>query len=500
MKFIKSRLLFAVLICFVLSLSVLAQNTLTASDTTAQTTEQSQVVYTDVPADASYAESMYKLTQFGVLNGYPDGTARPEGNVTRAEIAKMICLTFGFTEFEDSDMFPDVTSSDWFYPYVLAIEQQRPTAIDGRLDGKFYPNDYVTREEMCKMVGECTTLFPLPDVAKNGITDTVSEWAKDYVARIVNNYLMPLEANDTFRATENAKRYEVANLLAKFLIEPVKPLTAEVRFFVGQEQYGATDTVVIGDTALPPEIKPVPENGYAFMGWKKIGTEGVVDVASMIVTENIDYEAVFAKLYTVTFYNGDAVHETQQVPSGKFATKPIIDPKFGEMEFSGWYLTNESVAENEVAVNFNKYPITKNTNFYARYTEPDISDPGTGGITKPTNPNSDEMMEKLNRGYNQLIAIPIAEEKTNLIEIRDLIAGCVDDLITDANEGNLITKSYVDKYYGSEDGVVEEVKYLIGELKVKEATELSNLITNNIDPDIQEFMKEYFDINPDEYV
>ena len=498
MKFSKSKLLLSVMLCIALSISAFAQGELiTSADATSQTTEQAQVVYSDVPADASYAESMYKLTQFGVLNGYPDGTARPEGNVTRAEIAKMICLTFGFVKYTESDMFPDVTSSDWYYPYVLAIEQHRPTAIDGRLDGKFYPNDFVTREEMCKMVGECTNLFPLPDVAKNGITDTVSDWAKDYVARIVNNYLMPLEANDTFRATENAKRYEVANLLAKFLIEPVKPLTAEIRFFVGEVQYGETDIVVIGDTALPPEIKPVPENGYAFMGWQVKGTEGVVDVASMVVTEDVDYEAVFAKLYTVTFYNGDVVYDIQLVPNGKFATKPIVDPKFGDMEFSGWYLTNESVSENEVAVNFNKYPITKDTNFYARYTEPDISDPG---ITKPVNPNSEEMMEKLNRGYNQLVAIPMAEDKKNLIEIRDLIAGCVDDLITDANEGNLITKSYVDKYYGGDDGVVEYVKYLIGELKVKEATELSNLITNNVDKDVRDFMQEYFDINPDNYV
>ncbi len=479
MKYISKLLLVSVLICALLSLAAFALE------------ETQSIVYTDVPADAPYAASVYKLSQYGVLNGYEDGSFRPEGEVTRAEMAKMVGLTFGITDYVGAAGFSDVKAEDWFYPYVLAA--QKADIVNGYGDGTYAPMNNITRQEVCAIVYRLAKPYDLPTTRT--ITDEIGSWAVDYVYGIVNNYLMPLEENNTFRATVPIKRYELADLLAKFTIEPVKPLTAEIRFFNKGEQYGATDVVVIGDTAVPPEIKPVPDNGYAFMGWKVKGNDDsqIVDVASVIVEGNVDYESVFAKLYTVTFYNGDEVHETQQIPSGKYASKPNINPKFGDMKFSGWYLTNESIAENETAVNFNKYPITKDTSFYARYTEPDTSDPGTGGgPTEPVNPNSEEMMEKLDRGYRQLVAIPMTNDKH--IYIRSIIVDCVDSLIKDANEGNFIDKNYVSTYY---DKQVDEIEYLVLDsnyLTPREASELSNLITNGVEKDVREFMKEYFNL------
>ena len=61
--------------------------------------------------------------QNGWVQGYEDGSFRPEGEVTRAEMAKMIILTFGLAEnFENAKGFPDVAQTEWFYPYVLAIQ------------------------------------------------------------------------------------------------------------------------------------------------------------------------------------------------------------------------------------------------------------------------------------------------------------------------------------------------------------------------------------------
>ena len=108
MKLAKRLLFVTALISAFLTIAVLAEDAplliMPAPAESVQETED--VKFPDIPEDASYAESVYKLSNAGVLNGYEDGSFRPEGEVTRAEMAVIIAKLSGITEDEAADKIP----------------------------------------------------------------------------------------------------------------------------------------------------------------------------------------------------------------------------------------------------------------------------------------------------------------------------------------------------------------------------------------------------------
>ena len=62
----------------------------------------------------------------GIVNGYPDGTFKPDEPITRAELAKIVTLAFGLTERTESYIY-DVQETDWYYDYVLLAAEEIPS-------------------------------------------------------------------------------------------------------------------------------------------------------------------------------------------------------------------------------------------------------------------------------------------------------------------------------------------------------------------------------------
>ena len=80
--------------------------------------------FTDMSGHWSEA-SVERLTNVGIINGYPDGTFKPDTLVTRAEVAKIICLAFGLNVPILID-YPDVQLDDWYYSYVVMADTYLP--------------------------------------------------------------------------------------------------------------------------------------------------------------------------------------------------------------------------------------------------------------------------------------------------------------------------------------------------------------------------------------
>ena len=70
--------------------------------------ETTAPVFSDVDANSTTGQAIYKLVNAGVLNGYTDGTFRQNNPLTRAELCKIVNLVFGYTEAAP-DTFTDVT-------------------------------------------------------------------------------------------------------------------------------------------------------------------------------------------------------------------------------------------------------------------------------------------------------------------------------------------------------------------------------------------------------
>ena len=536
MKLAKKLLFVTALISAFLTLSALASDDapLIISPAPVENAQETaaEIKYPDIPEDASYADSVYKLSKAGVLQGYEDGSFRPEGEVTRAEMAKMIILTFGLVgdQKKPEEFYPDIAETEWFYPYVLAIHNLG--LVKGYENGEYRPKNNITRAEVCtilyrmfeddgdkKKVLETSPFIPgMPDRKISDLADNY--WGKKYVQIVVNNYLMPLEEGATFRPAENIKRYELADLLAKFVIEAPEILTADVRFFVGDEQWGETEVVAIGTAAdVPTAPHEKAPDGYGFKGWKVKGTEGtnVIDVAFNTITEQgtLDYEAVFVKKWKVIFMNGDEEYAAETVLDGEYVEKPE-DPTWpggsATMKFKGWSEADGGVEVDADIVNLTRLKIKKNLVLYARCKETGTINPDFPGPDTPSNPNSDEFMSTLDKGVSQLSSVSGATTKPRIQYICGIVIDFVNDVKDDALEGNYIDKAYINKHYGSlvnavklyilESEVVAPLEDPLGKDKGFVGTDLvdfKNLLGKYVTEDVQLFIEDYFDIKMSDY-
>lgn len=95
-----------------------------------------------------YSSEIELLKTLEIMNGYQDGSFRPKDNLTRAEFAQVIAYMMNFDAenlMEDSNVFADVTSKDWFsnaISYVSSMGYMR-----GYPNGEFKPNNNITVSE-----------------------------------------------------------------------------------------------------------------------------------------------------------------------------------------------------------------------------------------------------------------------------------------------------------------------------------------------------------------
>ena len=103
------------------------------------------VSFTDIDDGAAYYEAVAELTEKGILNGCSETEFMPERNITRAEFAAAAAKYIFDKPASAIAVYPDVSENDWFCGDVTAMKQLG--YINGYEDGTFRPNRPVTRAE-----------------------------------------------------------------------------------------------------------------------------------------------------------------------------------------------------------------------------------------------------------------------------------------------------------------------------------------------------------------
>ena len=147
--------------------------------------------FSDVSADKWYNNAVSTLCHMGVLGGYSDGTFRPNAPITRAEFAK-IAVSFAQTNGSAVySYFTDVKTTDWFAPYVTAAKDS--SLIEGYSDGSFKPENRITRAEACAIVNRVLGRKPSKSHMKiSGRIDwpdcTTADWFYEAIMEATNSH------------------------------------------------------------------------------------------------------------------------------------------------------------------------------------------------------------------------------------------------------------------------------------------------------------------------
>jgi len=152
----------------------------------------------------------------GFMHGDGNGGVRPGSQISRAEFVKMAVYTFG-TDFApetayDVSMYQDVPESQWYQAVVGYATKMK--WISGH-DGKFRPNDKITRQEAAKLVSAAMGVS-LPDGSCDfSDSGAISDWSAPYIAALTQSGVLNGYEDNTFRPLRNISRAEAASMIGK---------------------------------------------------------------------------------------------------------------------------------------------------------------------------------------------------------------------------------------------------------------------------------------------
>lgn len=113
-------------------------------------------IFADVDPEAWYADYVAKAKELNIVDGYSDGTFRPNQTVNRAEAIKILLgakkiaeTTLEETAQESENSFKDVPKNAWFSKYVLYAKKQG--IVSGYANDVFKPENKITRAEIAKI-------------------------------------------------------------------------------------------------------------------------------------------------------------------------------------------------------------------------------------------------------------------------------------------------------------------------------------------------------------
>lgn len=116
--------------------------------------------FPDVSAGSWYNNAVSTLVKMGIVHGYPDGTFRPDSPVTRAELVTMSVGFFQYDAAADSGRFSDI-AGHWAKSDILAAAKMG--FIDGYPDGTFRPDNNITRAEAVRIINNVLNRAPHKD-------------------------------------------------------------------------------------------------------------------------------------------------------------------------------------------------------------------------------------------------------------------------------------------------------------------------------------------------
>ncbi|MBU5211622.1 S-layer homology domain-containing protein [Heyndrickxia oleronia] len=179
-----------------------------APDSTEASTNEE--IFTDVKANSYYYEYVNELFERSFVNGYKDGSFKPNGLLTRAEASKILALNLGLDLTQSfNHTFKDVPADSWAYPYISALREAG--IINGYQDGTFKPNAPITRNEMAKIIVYGYGLEPAKDITLP-FTDVQANnnWAAPYIQTLYNLGITNGQTSKTYGGNSTVTRANMA--------------------------------------------------------------------------------------------------------------------------------------------------------------------------------------------------------------------------------------------------------------------------------------------------
>jgi len=147
--------------------------------------------FPDVPVAHWANGAIGAIVAHGTMSGYPGGMFKPDQAMTRAEIASVLAIAYGFSQSSATSPFSDVTVSHWSFGSIMALVDHFIT--EGYPDGTFKPDNAMTRAEFSVFVAKAIhPTFVVPTMLQAKAL-TIAQLLKDEDMTQLATYVHPVQ-------------------------------------------------------------------------------------------------------------------------------------------------------------------------------------------------------------------------------------------------------------------------------------------------------------------
>ncbi|WP_338449577.1 S-layer homology domain-containing protein [Niallia oryzisoli] len=175
-------------------------------------------VYSDLDGGHRFYDEILYLAFKGVVKGYPDGTIRPNEEVTRAAAAIMIGRALDLNGEQRATKFSDVGANQVASGYIASAVAEG--IIQGYPDGTYRPNETVTRGQMAIFLSRAFDLTVEVDAPFTDISSSMASYP--HIKRILAENITQGYPDNTFRPNEKVTRAQFSAFLARALNDEFK--------------------------------------------------------------------------------------------------------------------------------------------------------------------------------------------------------------------------------------------------------------------------------------
>ncbi len=219
---------------------------------------------------STYAAYISYLGNRQVIEGYPDGTYKPEQSISRAEAATMMVkgMKLDCSDISGPSPFTDVSLDSWAYPYILA--GYRAGYVHGAGDGTFSPDDLISRSEALTLVLNLSKQSKSQAVLPLFLDLPSGHWAAESVATaLAAGMYTTSPGNEYFYPEQPFLRGEMARAFAVLLTtDPdfyCDEMQGKVSKFSGEVNLmrnGASVALADGTTIMAGDYLTTGKNSY----------------------------------------------------------------------------------------------------------------------------------------------------------------------------------------------------------------------------------------------
>ncbi len=320
------------------------------------------------------------LAAKGILNGYPDGKAHLENDLTRAEFAKIVAKLFNLKEETGKLSYKDkgYNAKNWAVPYIEAVTTAKLMQGKDTVKGLFDYNGKVTVQEVATVLARALKL-ETPSTTDNN----ASTWAKGYAQAVINKGLIAASTSFQSNATRSLvveAAYEVSVLSALPTVVSAQALTPTTVLVTFSDKTTTTVTLTEALVAGVEKTISFTYNGHDYTAKVTLASAQVLSVTPINATQvEVKFNRALDKTdaETASLYTINGVTPASVELSADETTVTLTFTNASEVE-----VTNGVVVVNPVLL---KDSDTKTAKFTTVLTFEDTTAPVIASVYAKTN-------------------------------------------------------------------------------------------------------------------